>query len=116
MDLTFARQASRRVGVAVRLNLHAGRRRNYGHNRRLSRAQVNQARAWAIGEGWGLSRRDQARVLAPVLGVSLPTIKDVLDNQSWFDPAYHPDVPNPNVWANLPLSAVLLRLLARKVA
>jgi len=82
-----------------------------GQHRVLTHADVRWARAWACGDGWGRPRIDQAAFLSQRLRVSPKTIIELLKNQSWYDPAYVPDQPDPAVWGALSPTVVMLRLL-----
>lgn len=61
----------------------------------LTWSKVREARRWAGREGWGRSRAEQTKTLAVRYGTSYQTMRDVLVNQSWYDPAYKPGERDP---------------------
>jgi hypothetical protein len=79
---------------------------------KLTLQNVQWARAWACGEGWGRPRHAQAAFLSQRLRVAPVTIIDMLKNQSWYDPAYTPDQPDPAVWGGLSPTVAMLRLMS----
>jgi hypothetical protein len=115
-DYTFARHASRRLGgTAFRLGglpQRSNTNRSDHGNTKLGWSDVRQMRHFAQGAGFGMSIKDQADTLAPRFGVHAVTVTDVLRNLSWYDPAYDPKQPDPEIWGGLPPSVILLRLMA----
>ena len=97
MNYSMVQQASRRNGTAFRLDLPATGNVHYprgGRRRKLTQEAVTTIRTWAAREGYGLSRKRQAKLLAPHFGVSMWAVLDVLDNESWRDLAYEPGTPD----------------------
>ena len=111
LDSRAARQASWRSGQGVQFRVSEPRKVYRGQNCVLTLASVQWARAWACGDGWGRTRIDQAAFLSRQLRVSPKTIVDLLKNQSWYDPAYTPDEPDPAVWGGLSPAVAMLRLM-----
>ncbi len=55
---------------------------------KLTRHDVAEIRRWARSDGFGLSQRQQARLLHTNFGVKEATICEVLRNETWYDPSY----------------------------
>jgi hypothetical protein len=61
------------------------------HRSRLTRYDVEQIRKWAKGPGFGLTFAEQTRQLramAQYNTMAPESLKDVLNNDSWYDPNY----------------------------
>jgi hypothetical protein len=69
-----------------------GRVRHKG-SARLTKQDVEEIRRWARAEGFLLGTWEQARVMAAAFGVSQATARDVIVNQSFYDPSYDRTVP-----------------------
>lgn len=53
-------------------------------------------RAWASEIGCGLPMEDRCRLLAASYYVAPATVRDVLENRSWYDPLYEPESVSPH--------------------
>jgi hypothetical protein len=81
---------------------------------KLHRADVNDVRRWATRDGYGMSVAAQARYLQatrfPLLHTM--TLEDILQNRSFYDPAYDRETPHPD-WGAVPTALLLLLVLRR---
>jgi hypothetical protein len=78
---------------------------------KLHREHVREIRRWAQREGWGLSVPEQARQLQRWYpGVTQRALENVLINESWYDPTYDRERPDPVWWAVTPVLCLLLIL------
>lgn len=117
-DHALVKRAARRSG-SQRFHLDTTaipRRSRYTSNAyKLNWDTVKTMRAWALDEGWGLTRKRQAEILAKRFGAAVPTVIDVLRNDTWWDGSYVPGQLKPSsTWSALPLPVVLLKLMARE--
>jgi len=75
--------------------LYSLARKHRGGNTRLQKWDVAEIRRWARSEGFGLPVTEQIAHLQavdyPTLGTE--TLRNVLRNESWYDPTYRPDDP-----------------------
>lgn len=93
LDYHIVQRAAYRAGAGIKFRLTAFRRGRYHgtKRRRLTWTDVREARAWATGDGGDLTRMAQARALAHRYRVAPDTMRSVLVNESWYDPAYRPE-------------------------
>jgi len=60
---------------------------------KLTWLQVADIRRWVRSDGFGLSVAEQVRALAqlpPYAELGANTLKDVIQNHTWYDPDYQP--------------------------
>lgn len=76
---------------------------------RLSWALVREIRQWAARDGYGLSRVAQMAKLRESYPVHPATLRDVLENRTWHDPAYQPGEPDLAYFKGRPLTQIVLR-------
>jgi hypothetical protein len=109
----MAQAASRRQRTAFRIALRpGGRSRQLRHRTKLTPAIVAELRTWAARDGFGLPRKVQAAALARRYPhVAAGTIVDVLDNESWHDPAYAPGAPDAAWLRTWPIVGLVLTVL-----
>jgi len=127
LDYTIAQRAGRRSGGgAFTLQLgqatHTGSRKVRMHDQvngsaKLTLGDVIAIRRWAMREGFGLTRRRQARVLNETYPhVTQKTLLGVLANETWRDQAYMPGSCDEAFWGQHTLQTAVFVCMSTVLA
>lgn len=84
-------------------------------NGKLCWDMVREIRTFAGQQGFGLSTAAQIRELQKSYPVSMPTLRDVLNNHSYYDPSYVPGQCDAGYWGQQSVARLLLVTLQRSL-
>lgn len=80
---------------------------------RLSWTLVREIRQWSRREGYGLALKDQVTALQTSYPISRRALEQILENTTWFDPAYERGSMDNDYWRGSNVAHVVLSVLRR---
>lgn len=118
-DHAFIRGANRRASVhGLKFKIAystTGKKTGKGNNvrRKLTDTDVKSIRQWSAREGYGMQIGEQMTHLQTVYAVHEKTLREILLNQSRYDPKFVPFAPDETFWRGQSTTAIMVRVLRR---